>query len=83
MVRVAAWSRQEGTGGGFFWTISLKQVERWEGAGSEAWPFFLNVRLSFSAALQGKKELASVAWKISQKYSLKRPLFIKCMKGRL
>lgn len=58
LVLVAAWSRQEGTGGGFFWIISLKQVERWAGAGSEAWPFFLNVRLSFSAALQGRREVA-------------------------
>lgn len=28
LVLVAAWSRQEGTGGGFFWISSLKQVER-------------------------------------------------------
>lgn len=54
MVLVAAWSRQEGTGGGFFWMISLKQVEKCAGAGSVAWPFFLDVRLSFSAALQGR-----------------------------
>ncbi len=58
LVLVAAWSRQEGTGGGFFWIISLKQVEKWAGAGSEAWPFFLSVRLSFSAALQGRREVA-------------------------
>lgn len=55
LVLVAAWSRQGGTAGGFFWISSLKQVERWAGAGSEAWPFFLDVRLSFSAALQGEK----------------------------
>lgn len=54
---MAAWSRQEGTGGGFFWISSLKQVERWAGAGSEAWPFFLDVRLSFSAALRGRREV--------------------------
>lgn len=58
LVLVAAWSRQEGTGGGFFWISSLKQVEKWAGAGSEAWPFFLNVRLSFSAALQRNREVA-------------------------
>lgn len=28
LVLVAAWSRQEGTAGGFFWISSLKQVDK-------------------------------------------------------
>lgn len=56
MVLVAACRRQEGTGGGVFWTISLKQVEKCAGARSEARLFFLDVRLSFCAALYGGKD---------------------------